>query len=124
MKKSYVEDRPIAVSAPGREEVVVVWLAVGTAIPLKEVARAQLLGAVGAGEVLWVPGTAQCSDDLPHNGLVARPAAALLRCAHPLARHVRVQRAQHPLQVTAARHRLDCLACAVLLMLDAALRYL
>lgn len=103
---------------------MVVGFAVGTAVPLEEVARAQLLRAVGTGEVLRVPGTAQRRDDLPHDGLVARPAASLLRRAHPLARHIRVQRAQHPLQVTATRRRYHCLACAVLLMLNAALRYL
>lgn len=124
MKKSYVEDGPVAVGASGREEVVVVGLTVGTPVPLEEVARAQLLRAVGAGEVLRMPGAAQRRDDLPHDGLVASTAAPLLRRAHPLARHVCVQRAQHPLEVTAARHRLDCLACAVLLVLNAALRYL
>lgn len=61
-----VEDRSVAVSASGREQVVVVRLAVGPAVALEEIPGAELLVAVSAGEVLRVPRATQRGDDLDH----------------------------------------------------------
>lgn len=63
---------------------MVVRLAVRVAVPLEEVAGAEFLLAVGADEVLRVPGLAQRRDHLTHNRLVASAATALLRCVHTL----------------------------------------
>lgn len=70
---------------------MVVRLAVGLPVALEEVPRAQLLGAVGAGEVLRVPGLPQRGDDLPDDGLLAGAAAALLAGGDSLAAHVCLQ---------------------------------
>lgn len=61
-----IEDWSIAVGASGREQVVVVRLAVGPAVALEEVPSAELLVAVRAGEVLGMPRATQRSDDLEH----------------------------------------------------------
>lgn len=60
-------------------------------VPLEEVPRPQLLGAMRAGEVLRVPCFTQSSDDLAHDGLLAGVAAALLARVDPLAAHVGLQ---------------------------------
>jgi hypothetical protein len=62
--RSYVENGPVAVGAARRKQIVVVGLAVGRAVALKEVARAQLRVALLASEVLRVPGLAQRRDHL------------------------------------------------------------
>lgn len=62
--RPYVENRPVAVSAAGREQVVIVRLAVGMTLPLEEVTRAQLLVAVSAREVFRMPRLAQGSYHL------------------------------------------------------------
>lgn len=64
--KTNIKDWSIAVGASGREQVVVVRLAVGPAVALEEVPGAQLLVAVRAGEVLGVPRATQRRDDLDH----------------------------------------------------------
>lgn len=89
--KTYVQDRPVAVGAPGAEQVVVVGLAVRLPIALEEIPRAELLGAVRAGEVLRVPGLTQGRNDLPDDGFLAGVAAALLAGVHALTAHVRLQ---------------------------------
>lgn len=80
---------------------MVVLLAVRLAVALKEVARAQLLVAVAARKVLGVPGLAQRRNDLAHNRLLARVAAALLRGGDAATGHVRVQVAEHRVQLVA-----------------------
>lgn len=66
--RTYVEDGPVAVSAARREDVVVVCLAVGLIVPLKEVLGAQFLVAVGAREVLGVPCAPQGRHHLQEGG--------------------------------------------------------
>lgn len=51
----YIENRSVAISATGREQVVIVRLAVRMTLPLEEVPRAQFLVAVGAREVFRMP---------------------------------------------------------------------
>lgn len=70
---------------------MVVGLAVRLAVALEEVPRAQLLGAVGAREVLRMPRLPQGCDHLPHDGFLAGAAAALLAGGDPLATHVRLK---------------------------------
>lgn len=57
-RHAFVEDGAVAVGAARGEQVVVVDLAVRAAVALEEVLGAQLLVAVGAREVLGVPGLA------------------------------------------------------------------
>lgn len=87
-RHAFIEYGSIAVGATGREQVMIVGLAVGISVALKEVARAQLLGAVRAGEVLRMPRLAQGGDHLAHYRLVARAATALLCCVYSLSTHV------------------------------------
>lgn len=96
---TYVQDRPVAVGTPGAEQIVVVGLAVRLSIPLEEVPRAQLLGAVRAGKVLRVPGLSQRGDDLSDDGLLAGVATALLAGINPLAAHVGLKVSKHGIQV-------------------------
>lgn len=63
-KRVYIEDGSVAVGAARREQVVVVGLAVGPTLALEEVPGAELLVAVGAGEVLRVPCLPQGGDHL------------------------------------------------------------
>lgn len=58
---THIQDGPVAIVAAWREEVVIVLFTVGLSIPLKEVPGSDLLLAVGADKVLWVP-------RLPHGG--------------------------------------------------------
>ena len=53
---THIQNGPVAVVAARREEVVIVLFTVGLSIPLEEVPGADLLLAVGADEVLRVPG--------------------------------------------------------------------
>lgn len=82
--RAYIQYGPVAVRAARTEQVVVVRLAVRVTVPLKEVAGAEFLLAVGADEVLRVPGLAERRDHLTHDRLVASAAAALLRCVNSL----------------------------------------
>lgn len=111
-EETYVQDRAVAVSASRAEEVVVVGLAVGLSIALEEVPRAQLLGAVGAREVLRMPGFAQGSNDLTNDGFFAGVAAAFLAGIDSLATHVSLEVTEHGIQVLFGRRcrlRLGCL---------------
>lgn len=63
---TYVQDGSRAVSAARRKQLVVVLGAVGLATPLKEGAGANLLLAVTAEKVLWVPRLPQRVDHLEH----------------------------------------------------------
>lgn len=98
-RHAFVEDGPVAVSAAGREDVVVVCLAVGLIVPLKEVLGAQLLVAVGTREVLGVPCAPQGRHHLSDDGLVAGRAVALGGGVHPLLGEVGLQGAQHGIQL-------------------------
>lgn len=98
-RHTFVKDGAVAVGTAGGEEVVVVGFAVRLAVALEEVAGAQLLVAVGAGEVLGVPGLAQGRDHLADDGLVAGATAALLRGGDALLRHVGSQGAEHTIQL-------------------------
>jgi hypothetical protein len=93
--KSYVQNGPIAVSAPRAKQVVVVSFAVWCTIALEEVSRAQLLVAVIAREMLRVPGFSQRRDNLSDNRLVAGAAAALLHSVDSLTRHVCLETTKH-----------------------------
>lgn len=52
---AYIKNGSIAVSAAGREQIVIIRLAIRMALSFKEVSRAQLLVAVGAREVFRMP---------------------------------------------------------------------
>lgn len=62
--RPYIENGPVAVSATRREQIVIIRLAVGMTLPLEEVARAELLVAVGAREVFRMPRFTQSSYHL------------------------------------------------------------
>lgn len=96
---TYIQNGAIAVRAPGTKQVVVVRLAVGLPIPFEEVPRAQLLGAMGAGEVLRVPGLAQCGYNLPYDRFIAGVAAPLLTGVDPLSAHISLEIAEHRIQI-------------------------
>lgn len=102
----YIQNRPVAVRAPRTKQVVVVRLAVRIAVPLEEVARAQLLRAVVARKVLRMPGLAQGRNDLADDRLVARVAASLLGRVHTLAAHVGLQIPKHRVQLVVRRRQL------------------
>lgn len=117
----YIENGTVAVGASRREQVVVVGLAVRMALPLEEVAGTKFLVAVGAGEVLRVPGLAQGRDHLEksetwnpttfghfrktplhylsNDGLLASTAASLLGSVDSLSAHVCLQIAEHRIQL-------------------------
>jgi len=104
---------------------VIIRLAIGMALSLEEVSRAQLLIAMGAREVFWMPRLAQggyhlCSNNvvrlreifersrinsqesasyLAHNGLLAGVAASLLSRVDTLAAHVGLEVAEHRIQL-------------------------
>lgn len=59
-----IQDRSVAVGASGREQVVIVRLAVWPAVALEEIPCTELLVAMCAGEVLRMPCLAQRGDDL------------------------------------------------------------
>lgn len=69
------------------------------AIAFEEIPRAQLLVAVRADEVLWMPGLAQRRYHLADDRLVARVAAAFLRRVHTLSVHVCLQTTKHRIQL-------------------------
>lgn len=56
---TYIQDGSAAVEAARREELLVVVLAVRQTVTLKEVPGADVLLAVAAHKVFWVPGLAQ-----------------------------------------------------------------
>lgn len=97
----YIQNSSVAISAPRTKQVVVVLLTVRLSVPLEEVLRAQLLVAVAASKVLRVPRLAQCRDHLTHNRLLASVAAPLLRRRYSAPAHVRVQIAEHRVQLVA-----------------------
>lgn len=82
---------------------MVVRLAVGMAVPLEEVARSELLIAVVAREMLWMPSFAQRRDHLAHDWLFAGAAAAFVGRVHSLPVHVCLQAAQHKVQLVSTR---------------------
>lgn len=65
-------------------QTLTVWMT----IPFEKVTCAELLAAVAAREVLWMPGAAQCSDHLSDNGFIACAAAAFLCCGNSLTIHI------------------------------------
>lgn len=82
---------------------MVVTLAVRHAVALEEVAGAQLLLAVRAGEVLRVPNPPQRRDHLTNDSVVTRSTVTLGDDGDALAAHVAVETAQHVVQVVAGR---------------------
>lgn len=84
---------------------MIVLLAVWSAVTLEEVLGAQLLVAVGACEMLRVPGLAQGCDHPPNDGFVAGGAAALLCGGNALLSHVAGQGAQHRIKLVRRRGR-------------------
>lgn len=97
-RHAFIEDGAVAVSASRREQIMVVRLAVWSAIALEEVPRAQLLVAVGAGEVFRVPRATQRCYDLPNDRLLAGVAASLLGRLYSLAAHVCPEGSEHMLE--------------------------
>ena len=95
----YIQNRPVAVSTPRTEQIVVIGFAVRRAFAFKEVSRAQLLVAVIASEMLWMPSLAQRRDDLTDNRLVACTAAAFLHCVDSLTWHILLKTAKHILEL-------------------------
>lgn len=91
----FIQDGAIAVVAAWREEVVIVLFTVGLSIPLKEVPGSNLLLAVGADEMLWVPRLPHGGHNLPSNGLLAGPADTLGNCGNTQFVQVRLQAPQH-----------------------------
>jgi len=85
---AFIQNRSVAVSASGAEQIVIVGLAVRLALPLEEVPGAQFLGAMGAGEMLRMPRLAQGGDDLAYDGFFAGAAASLLAGVYSLTAHV------------------------------------
>ena len=57
--KSYIQNGPVAVGASRRKQMMVVGLAVRLAVAFEEILRAQLLAAVGAHEMLRMPGPSE-----------------------------------------------------------------
>ena len=86
--------------------MVIVLLTVRLAVSLKEVHGAQLLVAVTAHEVLWVPGVPQCSDDLANYRLAASCTNSFLLGLNPLLVHVFLQIAQHVIQIRSSTNHL------------------
>lgn len=97
----FIKDGPVAVVAARREEVVIVLLAVGLPVPLKEVPRADLLLAVGADEVLRVPGFPHGCNYLPSNRLLAGSTDTFGNCSYTQFIQVRLKTSQHGIQLTA-----------------------
>lgn len=97
----FIKDGPIAVVAAWREEVVIVLLAVRLPIPLKEVPRPNLLLAVGADEVLRVPGFPHGCNYLPSNRLLAGSTDTFGNCSYTQFIQVRLKTSQHGVQLTA-----------------------
>ena len=85
---TYIQNGTIAIGTTWTEEIVIIGFTVGESIALKEVACAQLLIAVIACEMLWMPGLAQSGNHLAHNWLLAGVAAALLYGVDSLTTHV------------------------------------
>lgn len=65
-----IENWSVAVRASRWEQIVVIRFAIGPAVTLEEVPRAQFLVAMSAGEMLRMPRAAQSSDDLNQNSLL------------------------------------------------------
>lgn len=61
---THIQDGTIAVVAARRKEVMIVLFTVGLSIPLKKVPGSDLLLAMGADEVLWVPRLSHGGHDL------------------------------------------------------------
>lgn len=87
---TFIQNGTITIGTARAEEVVVVLFAIGEAIAFEEVACAQFLVAVVAREMLRMPGLAQSSNDLAHNGFLTGVAAALLYSINTLTIHIRL----------------------------------
>jgi hypothetical protein len=74
---AFIFDGPVAISASRREQVVIVVFAIRSSRTFEEVSMTQLLSAMRAGEMLWVPHLAQGDYHLANNGFIARGAIAL-----------------------------------------------
>jgi hypothetical protein len=79
-----VQYRLVAVGAPGREQLVVIRLAVRFAFAFEEILRAQLPVAVGAREMLHMPRFSQRCHNLANDGLRTRVATSFLSCCDSL----------------------------------------
>ncbi|KYM76551.1 hypothetical protein ALC53_12994 [Atta colombica] len=89
----YIKNRPIAISATRREQVMIIRFAVRMTLPLEEVPCTQLLVAVSTCEVFWMPRLAQCRYHL------RSAAASFLGCVDTLAAHVGLKIAEHRIQL-------------------------
>lgn len=105
---NYIQNGSIAVSTSRTKQVMVVRLAVGMAIPLEEIACSELLIAMIAREMLWMPCFTQRCDHLTHNWFLTGAAAALVGCVYSLPIHICLQAAQHKVQLIST-----CLDAAV-----------
>lgn len=125
----YIKNRPVAVSATRREQVMIIRFAVRMTFPLEEVPCTQLLVAVSTCEVFWMPRLAQCryylrskniiksrrisnhwtshwlkdydevDSYLAHDRFFAGAAASFLGCVDTLAAHVGLKIAEHRIQL-------------------------
>lgn len=84
---------------------MVVWFAVWLSVPFEEVPGSELLGAVGTGEVLRVPGLPQRGYYLAYDGFIAGAAASLLAGVDSLTAHVCLEITKHRIQVLFLRRR-------------------
>lgn len=78
---------------------MIVLFTVGLSIPLKKVPGSDLLLAMGADEVLWVPRLSHGGHNLPSDGLLAGPADPFGNRGDPQFVQVRLQAPQHTIQL-------------------------
>lgn len=98
-RHNFIQYGPITVVASGREEAVVVFLAVRLPLALKEVLGAYLLLTVGAHKVLRVPRSAHGSHHLSNYRLLAGATDALSHRLDSEPVEVGLQASQHVVQL-------------------------
>lgn len=98
-RHNFVQYGPVAVVASWGEQVVVIFLAVRLSFPLKEVPGAYLLLTVCTHKVLGVPRTAHGGHHLSHDWLTAGTTDSFSNSLHPQLVEVRLQAAEHVVQL-------------------------
>lgn len=98
-RHDFIQYGPVAVVAAWGEQVVVIRLTVRLSITLEEVPGADLLLTVSAHKVFRVPRAAHGSDHLSYDGLTAGTANSLSYRLHAQLVEVRLQTAQHVVQL-------------------------
>jgi len=87
-RNTLVQDRTLAVTTPGGEQMMVILLTVRFSIPFEEVPSAQLLVTMGAIEMLRVPGSTKSCDNLSNYRFVTGCANSFLGCFNALFVHI------------------------------------